>query len=657
MIDPGTALRWLHLAAGAGLAGTSALLLLAGPTDRPTALRWHARALTLCRALVLLALGSGVLVLAHQAAALTGRAAAALEPDVWSRLLLDTQSGRVWLMRGSLLLLLAAFLSIREPLVDRTDWRAARGQSALLAAAALALLAATGHAVAVEPGRALAVATHAAHGLAAGVWAGALPALAVLLALAAREAGADARPYAVRAARRFSRLALTSVGVLVVTGTANAVTHVGSVAGLVGTAYGRLLLLKLALVVAVLALAATGRRRHLPALGGDAARVGRPAMARLARVVTGEAAIILVLLAVVAALTTTPPARHASPTWPFPIRLTAAVIADEPALAARVLVGSQVAVLGLVALAAGVLARPGRRLLLGAGVGGLATGLALALPPLAIDAYPTTYRRPLTPYHATSVAAGHALYREHCAACHGPDGAGDGPAAATLPVPPADLRAPHTGQHTAGDLFWWLTHGIPRSGMPAFGDRLAETERWDLVNFVRALGAAAAARDLGPTVDGPRLPAPDLSFAVGPAPGALRDYRGRRIVVLVLYTLPESLPRLAQFAASYDVLVLLGVEVIAVPTDAAPDALRRLGDTRVLYPVVTDGAAAIVATYRLFAPGAPHAEFLIDRQGYLRARWIPGASPPLAPLDPLLAEVQALNAEPVPPALPDLHVH
>src|SRR5256885_11010928 len=76
---------------------------------------------------------------------------------------------------------------------------------------------------------------------------------------------------------------------------------------------------------------------------------------------------------------------------------------------------------------------------------------------------------------------------------------------------------------------------------------------------------------------------------------------------------------MAQLAQSYDVLVTLGAEVIAVPTDAAPDALKRLGaEPRVLFPVVTDGAAEIVAAYRLFAR-SPHAELLIDRQGYIRA--------------------------------------
>ncbi|MBI4245734.1 MAG: c-type cytochrome, partial [Candidatus Rokubacteria bacterium] len=286
-----------------------------------------------------------------------------------------------------------------------------------------------------------------------------------------------------------------------------------------------------------------------------------------------------------------------------------------------------------------------------AGAGGLAAiGLGLALPPLTLDATPTTYHRPLTPYHATSIIQGVARYRERCAGCHGHDGAGaDGP----------DLRSARVARLTAGDLYWWISRGARSRRMPGFGDQLGEDARWDVVNFVRALGAAEAARDLGPTVEPnrPWLTAPDFSFTVGPMPPrALRDYRGRRLVLLALYSLPASLPRLEQLARNYDVLVILGVEVLAVPRAGGADAIRRLGGVpRVLFPVVTAGAEDIVRTYDLFGR-APHAEYLIDRQGYLRARWA-AAGDTHRDLNLLLAEVQQLNEEKTagPPA--DEHVH
>jgi putative copper resistance protein D len=289
----------------------------------------------------------------------------------------------------------------------------------------------------------------------------------------------------------------------------------------------------------------------------------------------------------------------------------------------------------------------------------LATGGAMALMTFSVDAYPTTYQRPTVPYTVTSIVGGAAVYAERCAVCHGRAGGGDGPAAARLPRPPADLRAPHTGQHTAGDLFWWVSHGIARGGMPGFADALSDEQRWDVINYVRFLGVLESARWMGTTVDRGRawLVAPDFTYAVGPAPArTLRDYRGQRLVLLVLYTRPASGARLAQLADSYQTLATLGVEIVAVPTDASPNAIKELGDTpRVLFPVATEGSPEIVAVYRRFTD-APHVEFLIDRQGYIRARWAArGAT--ARDVNLLLAEVQELNEEKVeaPPA--DEHVH
>src|SRR5207249_2101590 len=211
-----------------------------------------------------------------------------------------------------------------------------------------------------------------------------------------------------------------------------------------------------------------------------------------------------------------------------------------PAEASRTFMGCQIAVLGLVAMLAGVIVRTWRLPLVALALVALGAGAGLALPPLAIDAYPTTYLRPSVPYQAASVASGAALYRESCVACHGARGAGDGPAGLNLPRPPADLRAPHTAQHTAGDLYWWLTNGIPAAGMPGFGARLSEDQRWDLINFLRALSAGDAARGMGTAVEPDRrwLVAPDFAFAVGPTPPrSLKEYRGR-VVLLVLYQLP-----------------------------------------------------------------------------------------------------------------------
>lgn len=669
MTGAGLAIRWVHLACGLGLIGLVTALLLAGRSDRPTAVGWEARMLRAARALAGLVLASGVAALAYQAAVVTGRAGAAIDPSAWVALLGRSQFGTVWLVRHGLLLLLAALLLAREREQSVADHLALRLEAWALAALGAGAMAWAGHAAAVEAGGLTAALADALHLIAAGAWFGALLPLAALLRVASTDAGADARPFAVLAVRAFSRLALALMLLVVATGTVNAWFQVGGIPALVGTRYGWLLLLKVALLVPILLLARRNRVRLLPRLAGDGVTVGRPAMARLGGFVAWEAALALLVLLLTAALSLSPPAVHDAIRWPFSWRWSWEAAGQVPGGPTRVLIGAQVAVVGLLATIVGLLLRAWRVVLVGAGGAALIAGLWAALPPLSVDAYPTTYRRSSVPYQAVSVAGGAALYRTHCAQCHGPQGRGDGPAAAGLARPPADLTAPHAAEHTAGDMFWWLTHGIPAAGMPPFAGTLTEEERWDLINLVRTIAAGERARQMTPLVqpNRPWLVAPDFTIAVGPTPPrALKELRDKWMVHLVLFTLPESRPRLVQIAEAYNTLQATGTEVIAIPMGPGQDILRRLGGTPpMLFPVITDGAADIAATYALLGRGLgpravapPHVEFLLDRQGYVRARWRPGA--PGAGWDDLqvlLDQVLTLDKEtPAGPA-PDEHVH
>jgi putative copper resistance protein D len=222
-------------------------------------------------------------------------------------------------------------------------------------------------------------------------------------------------------------------------------------------------------------------------------------------------------------------------------------------------------------------------------------------------------------------------------------------------------------------MFWWLSRGIPAGGMPGFGGTLSEDDHWDLINFIRALSAADGARMLSPAVEPnrPRVVAPDASITLGPMPAKnLKDFRGARTVLFVFFTLPDSKRRLDVLARSYETLQGLGTEIVAVPLDGGDGVLTRLGaDPPVYFPVVTEGSDEISRAYGLFrrtlspegmTPDPPmpsHMELLVDRAGYLRARWIPGAGGPgWASLPALLAELQQLNREtPAPP--PAEHVH
>ncbi len=114
-------------------------------------------------------------------------------------------------------------------------------------------------------------------------------------------------------------------------------------------------------------------------------------------------------------------------------------------------------------------------------------GGALGLSVVLVDAYPTTYVKNPLPRQMAVVKRGEALFQTNCAACHGQGGRGDGPAAAGLNPKPADLTAEHVDDHTDGDIFWWLNYGIAGTAMPSFEHILSDTERWELIRFIRSL--------------------------------------------------------------------------------------------------------------------------------------------------------------------------
>lgn len=80
-----------------------------------------------------------------------------------------------------------------------------------------------------------------------------------------------------------------------------------------------------------------------------------------------------------------------------------------------------------------------------------------------------------------AVAAGGKLYDLHCAECHGDlaDGGKKGPS----------LRAEEVQQATPGTIFWVLTNGVVRRGMPVWS-KLPEPQRWQLVSYIKSLTPA-----------------------------------------------------------------------------------------------------------------------------------------------------------------------
>jgi mono/diheme cytochrome c family protein len=89
------------------------------------------------------------------------------------------------------------------------------------------------------------------------------------------------------------------------------------------------------------------------------------------------------------------------------------------------------------------------------------------------------------PVNATTLAAGQKLYVGNCMTCHGQSGKGDGPGGAALEKRPADLGARIKAGETDGALFWKISEG--KSPMISWKGSLSETQRWELVNYIKSL--------------------------------------------------------------------------------------------------------------------------------------------------------------------------
>jgi mono/diheme cytochrome c family protein len=98
---------------------------------------------------------------------------------------------------------------------------------------------------------------------------------------------------------------------------------------------------------------------------------------------------------------------------------------------------------------------------------------------------PAANRPNPVPVNATTIELGRKLFVANCLTCHGPEGHGDGPGSAALEKKPADLpkRIKETGEKD-GELFWKISEG--RAPMITWKTQLSETQRWELVNYIRA---------------------------------------------------------------------------------------------------------------------------------------------------------------------------
>ncbi|MBS0182532.1 MAG: CopD family protein [Nitrospira sp.] len=574
-------------------------------------------------------------LLATTTAQATGVPENAWNPQAWLDFLQKTRIGLIWTLRAiSSLIVLVIVLYVR--ISPPAHWRYVICASAAALPVVLGSLAS--HSAAEEQA-VLATVAYALHLITASVWFGGLPGV-ILVAFTTTTESTDDRTQAGKMLNRFSALALPTMIAIVVSGLVVANRMIDTnYAGLVATTYGWLLMAKLTLLAIILVIASRAKSVWVPSLkqSPDTAAVGGRKLRTWVRI---EFVLATILVIVATLLASAVPAKHdIIDNWPYPFRFSIDATWGDWLVRVIVLAGLVLLII------AGTMILLGRKKQWG--TSGRITvptilgilGLGATLYPLSVQSYPETYRKTPVPFDSISIANGVELFTANCIPCHGPQAKGNGVLAKTLPKQPVDLLTePHTAMHTAGDFFHWLTYGRFNGIMPAFGEKFSEEERWDLLNFLHANSRGYQSRIITPRIlpEQPFMATPNFSYtAHDGSSGTLKDFRGKQDLLLVLFSWPESRVRLDQLRAAATMITGMNTTILAVPmTDLPPNELAAIVRD-MPFPVVTQGAREISSSYALFrrtlsipdlfgeGTRPKHLEFLIDRFGYLRARWIP----------------------------------
>ena len=473
------------------------------------------------------------------------------------------------------------------------------------------------------------------HVLLAQLW---LTGILALLILAQHQPTAWAKSLS-----QFSRWALLGMLLLLMSGVYMARWSVGSWPGLLATNYGVLLVLKLLLVAGALwcAYQLRGWLSH-QAQGIAWARSW----------LTSEVGLALGVVCAASVLAATVPASHDTIVWPFAFRWAPVLAWRQDAVTTtQLLTISALACLAGLALWVWWRHRHPVRAIW-ALMGFVLAGVAVALPGISIPAYPSTYMHSSARLDAASVMEGQVLYEQHCLACHGVHGHGDGPVATLNKLQPANLTEPHVSWHTHGDMFWWLSHG--KGMMPGFGDVLSEDERWHLINWLIALSLGYEARTITgtPSPFNPWLPSIDFRFQMDNNNFmSLSEWRGLHAVHLIIVNQENELQRVRDLLK--DMNGFPAQLVVVTRPEWLKDLVKGPCEAILVGDANGDIGRAWSHYRRSFAfPDLwneeiqpPRMEFLIDRFGFVRARWRSDETPNALSLNELRQVFDTLAPE------------
>jgi putative copper export protein/mono/diheme cytochrome c family protein len=623
-------LRGVHLGALMSLFGTLLFLAVVAPAattaDAAQTIRARLLLLRLARASAAVSLFAGVAWLTVATAVIAGTRGIAMTFHALPVVALQTQFGQWVLLR--LALLIAVLLL---PLAK--TWP--RAGAIVLAGAAVAVQPLIGHAGAIggDLGIEL-IASEAMHLFAAGAWLGGL----LPLYIAVRILPVDA---ATAACRSFTPIGLAAVVVLAGTAVVQIAEFIGGVPGLFGTVYGHIALVKIALFLVLLLFAALNRFVLTERIAGAMPVVARRHMGRSIAAETVLGALVVFAAGFLASST---PGAHEQPVWPFSWRASLDAFAD-PDLRRELIFAMVGIVAAIVMAASGLIWRVARWPILALAM----VILAVAVPHLDllfVVAYRTSYFTSPTEFAATAIAHGAKLFAANCVTCHGADGRGDGPAALSLSLQPADLTAEHFWAHSDGELYWYISHGFQTElgavAMPGVAGVLSSDARWDLIDYLHAHNAGESMRRYGKWLHPLPVPQFDAECADGRTID-LDDLHGRVLHIIAVSAEEQAEPP-----------SLLNADATTIVVTRHPGAPSNGSACIASEP---DTWTALAILLGISPDAVSGSQILVDQSAWLRAAWRPGDPGDWSNPQSLMAVIRDITAHPIIGDAPGAHSH
>ncbi|WP_175842345.1 c-type cytochrome [Burkholderia arboris] len=303
--------------------------------------------------------------------------------------------------------------------------------------------------------------------------------------------------------------------------------------------------------------------------------------------------------------------------WPWTHRIALETLRIDAGLTRQLAFACAVTALAVVLACVALASRKWR---VASAIAALVVAWFAPWPPSSLwlaPAVPTSFQRDPAPFSVSNVMRGAHLYAQHCAACHGADGRGEGPLAATLTHWPPTFAGALLARRLDGELFWRVRNGTHDaqggSTMPGFSATLGPQDTWAVLGYLKALAAGSGAQAEGAWPVPVPLPALDVRCG-NAAPQSLDRWReGQRVRIVALA--PGATPPPED--ARWQTLLVTESGASVAPSTA----------TRANCVATTPDAWRAFATIAGVAPDAlGGTQLLADRRGWLRARALPGSA-------------------------------